>query len=42
MMEYAQLNVLRMDEAKHFTAGQSKPLRNTIVPCKVKFRAASF
>src|ERR1700731_3279171 len=38
----AQYKILRMDEAKTFTAGQSKTLSRTIVPCKVKFRGASF
>jgi hypothetical protein len=42
MVEYAQLKVLRMDEAKDFTAGQSKPLRNTIVPCMVKSSVLPF
>jgi hypothetical protein len=42
MMENAQYKILRMDEAKNFTAGQSKTRSKTIVACKVKFRGASF
>ena len=42
MTENAQYKILRMDEAKNFTAGQSKTLSRTIVACKVKFRDASF
>ena len=40
--ENAQYKILRMDEAKNLTAGQSQTLRKTIVACKVKFRGASF
>jgi hypothetical protein len=42
MMENAQYKFLRMDEAKNFSAGQTKTLSRTIVACKVKSRGASF